>query len=89
MTQISVKPSLALVHQTEVTGQLPPQHRRCTRRMAFLQRLARHTRIGQRVGQGQIIHTDQARVPGGAAFKNHATGAQAEAPCRSRRVHER
>jgi len=48
------------------------------RRAAFLQRPVRHARIGQRVGQGrQVIHTEQARVPGGAALAGHAAGEQA------------
>ncbi|MGB3450857.1 MAG: hypothetical protein WBA58_10235 [Giesbergeria sp.] len=38
----------------------------------------RHARIDQRVGQGrQVIHTEQARVPGGAALACHAAGEQA------------
>lgn len=38
----------------------------------------RHARISQRVGQGkQIIHTEQARVPVGAAFIGHAASVQA------------
>lgn len=47
-------------------------------RAAFLQRPVRHARIGQRVGQGkQIIHTEQASVPVGAAFIGHAASVQA------------
>lgn len=41
------------------------------------QRPVRQVRIGQRVCQGQqVIHTDQARVPDGAAFIGHAAGEQ-------------
>ena len=46
--------------------------------LAYLQPPVRHTRIGQCVGQGkQIIHTEQARVPGGVAFIGHPAGEQA------------
>lgn len=59
------------------------------RRAAFLHGPVRHARIGQRVQGKQIIHTEQARVPSGAAFIGHPAGRAGGAPCRSRRAHGR